>query len=40
MKLCDLGYFQKNDILACFQKPNQINCYEKYGIVIYFGHLG
>lgn len=40
MKLCDLGYFQKNDVFACFRKPNQINCYEKYGVVIDFGHLG
>lgn len=25
MKLCDLGDFQKNDIIACFKKPNKIN---------------
>ena len=38
-KLYDLDYFQKNDIFAYFKKPNKMICYEKYGIVIYCGHL-
>lgn len=40
MKLCDLGYFQENDIFARVKKPNKINYYARYSIVIYFGHLG